>query len=434
MNKIERLKAIVAQMKEMNAAGNIDQAKWDELQHEAENLKAEIAADEACGSALNGLDSFINDVPEPVAGRINTATPAVPKDKKERPFNTLGDQLQAVARLTGYGDVNYPVDQAENRMKAVNAAAGVSTTLSKEVGFLIQTDFATQLRESAVEEGQLSSRVDRQPIGPNSDSFEYMEVKDKDRSKGPWGGAFAVYRKGEAEEMKAGKTAEMEPRDIRLEDMYGLLYVTNRTLRDATALTALIQRGYRDNFAFKLDTEIYEGSGAGQCLGFMNSPALVTVAKETGQTADTITKENILKMFYSMPARFIQRAAWYVSQVGVQEVLPLLTLGDTPIYMPPTGLSGGLYGTLLGRPVIPCERCPQIGDKGDIIFADLSQYLLIEKGATEIETSIHVKFVTDETAFRFIQRNNGQPWDSAPYTTLKGNKKMSPFICLAERA
>ena len=421
-------------MKEMNAAGNIDQAKWDELQHEAENLKAEIAADEARGSALNGLDSFINDVPEPVAGRINTATPAVPKDKKERPFNTLGDQLQAVARLTGYGDVNYPVDQAENRMKAVNAAAGVSTTLSKEVGFLIQTDFATQLRESAVEEGQLSSRVDRQPIGPNSDSFEYMEVKDKDRSKGPWGGAFAVYRKGEAEEMKAGKSAEMEPRDIRLEDMYGLLYVTNRTLRDATALTALIHRGYRDNFAFKLDTEIYEGSGAGQCLGFMNSPALVTVAKETGQTADTITKENILKMFYSMPARFIQRAAWYVSQVGVQEVLPLLTLGDTPIYMPPTGLSGGLYGTLLGRPVIPCERCPQIGDKGDIIFADLSQYLLIEKGATEIETSIHVKFVTDETAFRFIQRNNGQPWDSAPYTTLKGNKKMSPFICLAERA
>lgn len=434
MNKIERLKAIVAQMKEMNAAGNIDQAKWDELQHEAENLKAEIAADEARGSALNGLDSFINDVPEPVAGRINTATPAVPKDKKERPFNTLGDQLQAVARLTGYGDVNYPVDQAENRMKAVNAAAGVSTTLSKEVGFLIQTDFATQLRESAVEEGQLSSRVDRQPIGPNSDSFEYMEVKDKDRSKGPWGGAFAVYRKGEAEEMKAGKTAEMEPRDIRLEDMYGLLYVTNRTLRDATALTALIQRGYRDNFAFKLDTEIYEGSGAGQCLGFMNSPALVTVAKETGQTADTITKENILKMFYSMPARFIQRAAWYVSQVGVQEVLPLLTLGDTPIYMPPTGLSGGLYGTLLGRPIIPCERCPQIGDKGDIIFADLSQYLLIEKGATEIETSIHVKFVTDETAFRFIQRNNGQPWDSTPFTTLKGNKKMSPFICLAERA
>lgn len=434
MNKIEKLKAIVAQMKEMNAAGSVDPAKWDELQKEAANLKAEIAEDEARGSALNDFEAFVNDSPQPVAGRTNTTTPAIPKDKNERPFNMLGDQLQAVARLTGCGDVDYPVDQAENRMKAVNAAAGVSTTLSREVGFLIQTDFATQLRESAIEEGQLSSHVDRQPIGPNSDSFEYMEIKDKDRSKGPWGGAFAVYRKGEAEEMKAGKSAEMEPRDIRLEDMYGLLYVTNRTLRDATALTALIQRGYRDNFAFKLDTEIYEGSGAGQCLGFMNSPALVTVAKETGQTADTITKENILKMFYSMPARFIQRAAWYVSQVGVQEALPLLTLGDTPIYMPPTGLSGGLYGTLLGRPVIPCERCPQIGDKGDIIFADLSQYLLIEKGATEIETSIHVKFVTDETAFRFIQRNNGQPWDSTPFTTLKGNKKMSPFICLAERA
>ena len=434
MNKIDKLKAVVAQMKEMNAAGSIDQAKWDELQNEAEKLKAEIAADEARGKVLGEFDSFVNESPQPTAGRADTKMPAVPKDKNERPFNTLGDQLQAVARLAGCGDIDYPVDQAENRMKAVNAAAGVSTTLSREVGFIIQTDFASQLRESAIEEGQLSSRVDRQPIGPNSDSFEYMEVADKDRSKGPWGGAFAVYRKGEAEEMTGGKTAKMEPRDVRLEDMYGLLYVTNRTLRDTVALTALIQRGYRDNFAFKLDAEIYEGSGAGQRLGFMKSPALVTVAKETGQTADTITKENILKMFYSMPARFIQRAVWLVSQVGVQEALPLLTLGDTPIYMPPTGISGGLYGTLLGRPVIPCERCPQIGDKGDIIFADLSQYLLIEKGSTEAETSIHVKFVTDETAFRFIQRNNGQPWDSAPFTTLKGNKKMSPFICLADRA
>lgn len=434
MEKIERLKAIVTQMKQMNSAGEVDQKKWDELQAGAERLKEEIAADEARGSALGMLENFINEPAQPKVGRQGTGAPAIPKDKNERPFNTLGEQLQAVARLAGCGEVNYPVDQAENRMKAVNAAAGVSTTLSGEAGFLIQTDFAASLRESAVEEGQLSSRVDRQPIGPNSDSFEYMEVRDKDRSKGPWGGAFAVYRKGEAEEMTAGRTAKMEPRDIRLEDMYGLLYVTNRTLRDTTALTSLIQRGYRDNFAFKLDAEIYEGSGTGQCLGFMNSPALVTVPKETSQTAGTITKENILKMFYSMPARFVQNAVWLVSQVGVQEALPLLTIGDTPIYMPPTGLSGGLYGTLLGRPVIPCERCPQIGAKGDVIFADLSQYLLIEKGNTEMETSIHVKFITDETAFRFIQRNNGQPWDSAPYTTLKGGKKMSPFICLAERA
>ena len=59
---------------------------------------------------------------------------------------------------------------------------------------------------------------------------------------------------------------------------------------------------------------------------------------------------------------------------------------------------------------------------------------MIEKGSTEIETSIHVKFVTDETAFRFIQRNNGQPWDGSPWKTLKGNKLMGPFVALADRA
>ncbi|OUO91832.1 phage major capsid protein [Cloacibacillus sp. An23] len=433
MDKKAKLKAVFEQMKALNDSDSFSQEKWDELKAEAAKLKAEIEAEEKRAEEMRSLGGFINAAPMPASMSISPS-PAVPKDKNERPFNSFGEQLQAVARLAGSPDVDYPVDVAENKQTAVNSAAGIRTSIASEVGFLVQTDFATQLRESATESGVLASRVSRIPIGANSDGFEYMEVDDKDRSKGPWGGAFKVYRKGEAEEMKAGETAKMKTRDIRLEDLYGLLYVTNRALRDATALGSLIRRGYADNFGFKLDQEIFEGSGAGQCLGILNSKALVTVAKETNQAAKTINVQNILKMFYSMPARFLPNAVWLVSQVGVQEVLPQLAINDNLVYMPPTGLSGGLYGTLLGRPVIPCEHCPEIGTKGDILLADLNQYLMIEKGNTEIETSIHVKFVTDETAFRFIQRNNGQPWDGSPWKTLKGNKLMGPFVALADRA
>lgn len=433
MNKKDRLKALFAQMKDMNEGKTaFDQTQWDALKAEADKLKGEIEAEAVRDAAVGELNNFLNEPEEtPVALRLTDETP---RDRNERPFHSLGEQLQAVAALAGRNEAGYPVDQAENRLRAVNAASGVSTSVAGEVGFLVQTDIAAGLRNTAMDTGVLASRVDRMQIGPNSDGMEFYEVEDKDKSQGPWGGSFRVYRKGEKSVMETTIGLNTKPREIRLEDMYGLLFVTNRTLRDTVALTSFINRGFSDNFSWKLDNEIWEGNGSGQCLGIMNSPVLVTVAKETGQAAGTLTVNNILKMFYSMPGRYLPNAAWFVSQVGVQEILPTLTIKDHPVYMPPTGLAGGMYGTLLGRPIIPIEQAPALGSKGDIVLADFKQYLMVEKGGTEMATSIHVKFLTDETAFRFIMRNNGQPWDNAPITTAKGNKKMSPFITLAERA
>jgi HK97 family phage major capsid protein len=83
---------------------------------------------------------------------------------------------------------------------------------------------------------------------------------------------------------------------------------------------------------------------------------------------------------------------------------------------------------------MPIEQCSTLGDKGDIILADFSQYLLIDKGQMQNATSIHVKFVNDETAFRFVYRLDGQPmWNSA-LTPYKGSDTLSPFVTLAERA
>jgi HK97 family phage major capsid protein len=109
--------------------------------------------------------------------------------------------------------------------------------------------------------------------------------------------------------------------------------------------------------------------------------------------------------------------------------------GGLPAYMPPGGLSVAPYGTLKGRPIIEIEQCAALGTVGDIMLVDLSQYLTIEKGGLQSASSIHVQFVTDETAFRFVMRNNGQPlWDS-PLTPYKGTTStLSPFITLATRA
>ena len=110
-----------------------------------------------------------------------------------------------------------------------------------------------------------------------------------------------------------------------------------------------------------------------------------------------------------------------------------LKIGDKPVYIPAGGLSEKPYGTLFGRPVVPIEQCSAAGEVGDIILADIGQYLLIDKGGIKSASSIHVRFLYDENVFRFIYRVDGKPIWTKPLTPYKGSATVSPFVTLAKR-
>ena len=195
-------------------------------------------------------------------------------------------------------------------------------------------------------------------------------------------------------------------------------------------------QGFAEEFGFKVDDAILNGNGAGQPLGILNSDSLVVVSKESGQTAGTIVVENIVKMWSRCWGRSRQNAAWFINQEIEPQLYTLrLMTGDNgvPVYMPANGLADKPYSTLFGRPVIPLEQCSALGTKGDIILADLSQYLLIDKGGISAASSIHVRFLYDESVFRFIYRVDGQPVWNKPLQPYKGSGTLSPFVALADR-
>lgn len=89
----------------------------------------------------------------------------------------------------------------------------------------------------------------------------------------------------------------------------------------------------------------------------------------------------------------------------------------------------------MGRPVVPTEACQTLGDKGDIILADLNQYLTATKtSGVRVETSIHLWFDYDITAFKFVMRVAGKSWFDAAIAPRNGSLTRSPFVTLAERA
>jgi HK97 family phage major capsid protein len=121
---------------------------------------------------------------------------------------------------------------------------------------------------------------------------------------------------------------------------------------------------------------------------------------------------------------------WFVSTT-IFPALMSMTVGTQPVYMPPGGLSGSPYGTIFGRPVIETEYNPSLGVAGDIVLAAPSQYALISKGGIQSASSIHVKFTTDETAFRFVYRVDGEPaWNDKVSSYYASSDYVSPFVGL----
>jgi HK97 family phage major capsid protein len=170
----------------------------------------------------------------------------------------------------------------------------------------------------------------------------------------------------------------------------------------------------------------------------MAAPCLVTVSKEGGQLADTINAMNIEKMYARMPAKSLGNAVWHINQECWPQIFQLsqaVGTGGVPMFIPAGGINQAPAGTLLGRPIVPLEQCAKLGDKGDIAFCDWSQYLAIRKGGMQAASSIHVNFVYDETAFRFVVRFNGAPIPASALTPYKGTTGVtySPFVVLEAR-
>jgi len=93
----------------------------------------------------------------------------------------------------------------------------------------------------------------------------------------------------------------------------------------------------------------------------------------------------------------------------------------------------GELDTVMGKSVIYSDHASTLGDEGDIIGTALDTYLL-SMMASQHGISSHVKFFTDELAYRLTLRVDGQSIYSDSVLPAQGADKLSPIITLAERS
>ena len=212
--------------------------------------------------------------------------------------------------------------------------------------------------------------------------------------------------------------------------------VPNELISDSIiSFQAFLDQIFPEALGFYEDDAFINGTGVGEPLGYLNGSAAVSVAKESGQPADTIVWQNLIKMYARMLPGSLSRAVWVVPPDAFPELATMslsVGTGGSAIWL--NNGASGPPATILGRPVLISEKVPKLGDAKDVSFVDFGFYLLGDRQVMSAMSSPHYKFGEDETAYRIIERCDGRPWLQSAITPKNNGATLSPIVTLAERA
>ncbi len=347
-------------------------------------------------------------------------------------FKHAGEYLNAVRKGSARGAV------ADERLLKINKkfeqtqkAEGINEAIDSEGGFLVPDEYRATLMEKTYENEVFLNKIFRLPVSGTTISLPYL--KENSRVDGSRHGGIRVYRTAEAAQ-KTKSQPTFGKLELKVTKQTGLAYMTDEMMTDsAISVEPLITKLFAEAFAFATREDVIRGSGAGEPLGILNCPAKVAITRATGSN---IKAADVVKMYARLYAASRLNAVWLYN-VDTLEMLTKMFLSTGTnsgqlIWIPAGGFNGKTYDTIFGIPAYPSEHTDTLGNEGDIILCDFSQYILAEKaGGIKVASSIHLRFDYDEIAYKFQLRNDGNIWWNAPLTPYKGTDTQSPVITLA---
>lgn len=315
---------------------------------------------------------------------------------------------------------------------------GMNQNVPSEGGFLVPPEISTLIWNRMSEDpAALLPMMDNYTV--TGESLSFNANAETSRVAGQLYGGVVAYWIAEADQFTKSKP---KFRQIKVEpqELVALTYATEKLLANAgPSLVQWIGKAAGGAINHLINQALIEGNGAGQPLGLLNAPCVVSVAKETNQAAATIVQENISKMWARLHPLARQTAVW-LHNVDIEPQLDFL---NTVVKnQAGTENVGGYQNkvwdaerrTLKGRPLVPAEFCATLGTVGDLILVDPKSYVVGTRGALDSQMSMHVRFEYAETAFRFKFAVDGQPWLGSAITPAKGSNTLSTIITLATRA
>ena len=351
-------------------------------------------------------------------------------------FHSVGEMCQAIR----YKNSAQTGRNRAELIRKLDAVEAFQNSFSSEDpgagGFLIPELMRSELFMLALENSLVRSHATVIPM--STLSVRLPAVDDTSHVSSVMGGITFSWTEESA--TMSDSAATFSSVQLTAKKLAGTFTVPNELLNDAPAFSGFFDSRVPAALGYFEDVAFLTEDGVGSPLGFINCPAVVTVAAEAGQATKTILWENITKMYAQMLPTSIGSAAWIVCPDALPQLFTMalsVGTGGGPVYIGGYGNSGGADAppmTILGRPVYITEKIGPLGTTGDIVFADMSYYVIGDRQGVEVAASDQVNFKQDQTVFRLIERVDGRPWIQSALTPHNNSSNLlSPFVQLASR-
>ena len=324
-----------------------------------------------------------------------------------------------------------PSAETRSRMEQIRNAA--SSVVPADGGFLVPETLRSQLLQMALEMAVVRPRATVVPMETARVPFPMIDSTTNAGSV--FGGMIGFW--GEESAALIESLPKFGRVTLDAKKLTGFAVTPNELLADSLiSFAALIETLWPQALAFFEDIAFMAGTGVGEPLGFLGAgnSAGVAVTKEVGQAADTIVVENVIKMYSRMLPASLARGIWICSPEAIPELFTMalsVGTGGGPVML--TNVAGPAPMTIFGRPLVVSEKAGRLGDRSDLAFVDLTYYLIGDRQVMSAASSTDYRFGNDQTAYRIIQRVDGQPWLKSAITPANGGPSLSPFVEIEAR-
>ncbi|WP_234827213.1 phage major capsid protein [Sinorhizobium meliloti] len=393
-----------------------EQAQFDDLKSQKEVLDKRIARLED----LDATTAALNAVVPAHSRRGAIERPGGPEASRE--FESIGQFLHAV-RFN-------PNDQRLNFVEGVGAQTG-EEGLQAEMrmdndragGFMVPQQFRDTIMSVSPQESLVRPRANVIPAGSPPDAGITFPVLDQSGAApgNVFGGmTFAWLEEGGD---KPETDAELGNVSLVPKEIAGHVTLTDKLLRNWQASASFIERLMRGGVNAAEDWAFLRGTGVAQPLGVLNAPATKYVNR---LVANQIAYKDVV----NMAAVLLMRGGspvWSAPQSALTQLATLKDDNGNLIWA--ANARDGFAGTLLGYPLRWNNRAPGLGQRGDLLLADFSNYLIKDGSGPYVAASEHVKFLQNKTVIKIFWNVDGAPWMHAPFKEENGYE-VSPFVAL----
>ena len=399
---------------------------------EIEALKAQVTEAEAHAASIKALDDFetrVRSLAEPAANRTIPAEPKNTRVIEQKQFEFALDYICGKS-LDGEAWALMEPSWVPSKMKCGKAirlpetmsAAILGPNYARMTGktmysvadatynpsqaqSLFDREFQANLLMLPLPVPALMDSVNMVPSTTGSVLWPILNQTIGGETVQDFGGMAFEWRS----ETLAGRSGkpETEPTfdqlPIQCHELCGYMEVSDALLdRSAINIEALLTELSRGNLRYTVDRAILNGTGSGQPAGIVGDPGINLVARAAAGAvgwADLCNLENAIRPHH-------RAAAQYAMYYGVKNALKLET--DTfgrPLFAAST--ANGVYDRLASWPYVETMNLPTLGHRGDIIFGNPRNYILVVERDVTFGRSEDYRFRQNLTAFRAYTRVGG---------------------------